>query len=496
MGVSATQMERKGIETDRGNINREVRKLNREIAKLNSESRQVQNEISCIRDDMRWTELHETISDRYNLLSKLEIIIDKAALLKIQESILRLQESAKNSVPIEASEGRTVNYNSTEVPYFEYHKNKAINDCAFIKDKINRSLSEIDQRQEAQTKSDVKVVIRENAERLKAFENVGYDVQKMKETLDGLQRENKIPVLYMKDGHPQATYFTTPSKAINLMEQTKNTIPQPPVRTETTPKPAEPTRPQPQETPKSTEQPKPQEQGGFAARREALKPKEVPQEKPKIDIAYADRMAKQLAKLRNEFIRETARSQERTSYQPNPIYNQQAGQIEDYAKYVKEHSETINQLKAKRDGLGMFKGKEKKDLQGKIDNFERLRRDNADKLKALGVSDPSRADETVKEKRQLAAQEQNKAQAVKLNEGAGSRAAEAKAALFELAKTVPADQQQAVRSQMEQYADHSQDGMTRIKADIEIQKLLDEAFKDRTESKEHEKVPTIGHDRD
>ena len=34
--------------------------------------------------------------------------------------------------------------------------------------------------------------------------------------------------------------------------------------------------------------------------------------------------------------------------------------------------------------LGIFKGREKKELQNKIDNFERLRRSNLDKLGALG----------------------------------------------------------------------------------------------------------------
>lgn len=248
---------------------------------------------------------------------------------------------------------------------------------------------------------------------------------------------------------------------LETLEQTK---------TEVTPKPAEPSRPQPQETPKPTEQ-------------------------PRVSFNAAS-VAHQLAMLQNEFVRETVRSQERTTYQPNPIHQQQAGQIEDYAKYVKGHSETINQLKAERDSLGMFKGKEKKELQGKIDYYEQLRRGNIDKLKGLGVSDPSRAEETVREKRQLAAQEQEKSQAAKLNEGAGRRAAEAKAAILDLAKTVPADQQQSVRSQMGQYADPAEQGTWAYKnANIEIQKQLDEVFKGRAESKEHEKIKTYDRER-
>jgi len=395
MGVSATAMERRGIESDNGNINREIKKINGQLTTNRIMQSQIQKEINNIREDIGWNKQHEAIA-------KIEAQIPKAAgneklLLSIQAGLLKYSDKAKLLESPKTSEGRTVEYNGRQIPYFDYHKDKLIADVSFLQNKVKGYLETLEQKRQEQT------------------------------------------------------------------------------RTETTPKPAEPSRPQPQEKPKPTEQ--------QAAERQAVS-------------FNAASMAHQLAMLQNEYIREAARSQERTSYQPNPIHQQQAGQIESYAKTFNEQGATISQLRAERDGLGMFKGKEKKDLQGKIDNFERLRRENADKLKALGVSDPSRADETVKEKRQLAAQEQSKAQAAKLNEGAGSRAAEAKAALFEIAKTVPADQQQAVRSQMGQYADHSQKGMAHIKANIEIQKLLDEAFKGRAESREHEKIQTIERDRD
>ena len=214
----------------------------------------------------------------------------------------------------------------------------------------------------------------------------------------------------------------------------------------------------------------PQEQGGFAARREVFKQQEAPQEKPKIDTAYVERMAQQLATVRNEFVRETVNSHERTRYQPNPIYARQANEIESVAKTVAEQSRTIEEFKAERDKLGMFKGKEKKEIQGKIDNFERLRRSNLDKLKALGVSNLSKADEAAKEKRTLAAQEQEKAQAARRNEGAGSRAEEAKQVFLEAAKRIPADQRQAVLERMEQYNSHEAGGMEVFKAEIEARR--------------------------
>ena len=152
-------------------------------------------------------------------------------------------------------------------------------------------------------------------------------------------------------------------------------------------------------------------------------------------------------------------------------------------------------FKAERDKLGMFKGKEKKEIQGKIDNFERLRRSNLDKLKALGVSNLSKADEAAKEKRTLAAQEQEKAQAARRNEGAGSRAEEAKQVFLEAAKRIPADQRQAVLERMEQYNSHEAGGMEVFKAEIEARRVLDSALKEQTQDREHEKTKVKGRGR-
>ena len=71
------------------------------------------------------------------------------------------------------------------------------------------------------------VVIRENNERLKALEKAGYNAQRAKETMIKLHGEKRLPVLYLKDGIPQITHFITPSKAVELMERTKDTIPEP-----------------------------------------------------------------------------------------------------------------------------------------------------------------------------------------------------------------------------------------------------------------------------
>lgn len=382
----ARKMESRGIETDRGNINREIKKANGQMQTIEILEKQTQKEIAFIREDISWNKHHEEIA-------KLEKQIPKAAgnekvLLSVQAGLLKLYDKAKLIEPTKTSEGRKIEIDEIskrQAPYFEYHKNKLLSDISFLQDKVKGYLETLEQKQE---------------------------------------------------------------------------------------------------------------HGGFAARREEFKRQEVPQEKPQIDTAYTEKMARELATLRNEYVRETVNSHERTSYQPNPIYARQANEIESLAKTVAEQSRTIEAFKAERDKLGVFKGKEKKEIQGKIDNFERLRRSNLDKLKALGVSDLSKADEAIKEKRTLAAQEQAKAQAARQNEGAGSRAEEAKQVFLEVVKRIPADQRQAVLESMEQYKDVPEAGRMEVfKAQAEARRVLDSALKEKTQDREHEKTKVKGRGR-
>lgn len=392
IGVSANAMEKRGIESQRGNENREIKQANGQIQTIEILEQQTQKEIAFIREDISWNRHHEEIA-------KIEEQIPKAAgnekvLLSVQAGLLKLYDKAKLIEPTKTSEGRTIEIDGRQVPYFEYHKNKLVGDISFVQDKVK-----------------------------------GY---------------------------------------LDMLAQQRQEVPQE----------------------------KAQEQDGFAAKREAFKQQEAPQEKLKIDTAYVERMAQQLSTVRNEFVREIVNSHERTSYQPNPIYARQANEIESLAKTVAEQSRTIEAFKAERDKLGVFKGKEKKEIQGKIDNFERLRRSNLDKLKVLGVSDLSKADEAVKEKRTLAVQEQAKAQAARQNEGAGSRAEEAKQVFLEVAKSIPADQRQAILERMEQYKDVPEVGrMEAFKAEIEARRVLDSALKEQTQDREHEKTKVKGRER-
>lgn len=382
----ARKLEKRGIKTDRGKINREIKTANGQMQTIDILTKQTQKEIINIREDIEWNKQHEHIAKIERMLPK-ATEENKNVLLRLQTEMLKTYNIAKRLEPTTASAERTIECDGRKVPYFDYHKDKLIGDISFIRDKIESSLE----------------AIRERA------------------------------------------------------------------------KTAEP-------------------QSGFVARRESIMRQEQPkQDAPKIDIAYAEEMARKLSALRSEFVKAMVQSAERTSYQPNPIYERQANEIESISKTISEQSRTIKSLQEERDKLGIFKGREKKELQNKIDNFERLRRSNLDKLGALGVSELSKADEAVKEKRSMAAQEQNRAKAAMQNRGAKERAEEVKAAFLEAAKQIPADQRQEILDRMGQQKEIPTMGRLQYyQAEAEARRQLDTALKQEAQTRERNRT----HDRD
>lgn len=382
----ARKLEKRGIKTDRGKINREIKTANGQMQTIDILTKQTQKEIINIREDIEWNKQHEHIAKIERMLPK-ATEENKNVLLRLQTEMLKTYNIAKRLEPTTASAERTIECDGRKVPYFDYHKDKLIGDISFIRDKIESSLE----------------AIRERA------------------------------------------------------------------------KTAEP-------------------QSGFVARRESVMRQEQPkQDAPKIDTAYAEEMARKLSALRSEFVKAMVQSAERTSYQPNPIYERQANEIESISKTISEQSRTIKSLQEERDKLGIFKGREKKELQNKIDNFERLRRSNLDKLGALGVSEPSKADEAVKEKRSMAAQEQNRAKAALQNRGAKERAEEVKAAFLEAAKQIPADQRQEILDRMGQQKEIPTMGRLQYyQAEAEARRQLDTALKQEAQTRERNRT----HDRD
>lgn len=369
IGVSAKAMERRGRKSERGERNREIKRANEQVQAINNQIKQIQREIAYIREDVRWNSQHEQIQKIQAYIPQIET--NERLLHNVQSQLEKIYVKAQGMKPSKASEGRTVEYDLRQIPYFDYHKGKLIADIADLQEQVGRRLAILEeQRAEPQAQGAVK-------------------------------------------------------------EKIQGSISEPPQR-----------------------QPVP----------------------PSIDVSGT---ARQLAEYRAAYIRATIQAQSRTSYQENPIYRQQAVQIADLARRVQEQTASIKQLQAEKDTLGMFKGKEKKALQGKIDNFMQLRQGNLDKLGALGVKDPARADEAIKEKTALAAAEQAKAKAARENVGAAERAEEAKAAFLSLARSIPPELRQEVAAELERQepTDSGQSRLAYFKAEAEARRQLDPALK-------------------
>lgn len=256
---------------------------------------------------------------------------------------------------------------------------------------------------------------------------------------------------------------------------------------------------QPQAAQKAPEQPqqpqqyqKPQEQPQ-AAQRAAEQPQAA-----HIDI---DQKARELSELRQTFVDEYIRSLERSEYRVNPIYQQQAYQIESLSKSAAEKGETIKQLQEQRGKLGLFKGKEKKALDEKIHAFSKYQHEDMEKLKALGVDDLSQAPQAIADRRAAAAQEQAKAEAAKQNHGAAERAQSAQAAFLSKVESIPQSQRQAVFERMERIGTEKPRGggslqmsMNRATAEVKARQVLDRALQQK--SRVHSQQQNRGHDFD
>jgi len=160
-------------------------------------------------------------------------------------------------------------------------------------------------------------------------------------------------------------------------------------------------------------------------------------------------IAKKLETYRAAYVEATKQAIARTEYRENPIYRQQAAQIEECVKTINKQTATIDLLKGQISMLGMLQGKQKRDLQTKILELERAKGEQESKLRSMGVTEPSKAETAINEKKALAAHEKAKAQASMENRDTDSqKIANAKAAYLDLAQTIPASQRQDVIAEM------------------------------------------------
>ena len=124
-------MEKRGIESQRGNENREIKEANSELKALSLVERSMQKDIENIKEDISWNKIHEKNAGIEATLPKLED--NEKALRALQQNLKMGIETAKNMKPTKTSEGRTVEYDLRQIPYFEYHKNKVIGDISIFR---------------------------------------------------------------------------------------------------------------------------------------------------------------------------------------------------------------------------------------------------------------------------------------------------------------------------------------------------------------------------
>lgn len=116
----------------------------------------------------------------------------------------------------------------------------------------------------------------------------------------------------------------------------------------------------------------------------------------------AQRITKELESKRKEYINVYKQLEENKKPnmrpQVNSIYKIQIEQIRRYEDNVNRCNQSISTNQKEREGLGILKFKEKKDLDNNIKRLESLRAENLENLKQLGVNDLSKVGEVIKEK--------------------------------------------------------------------------------------------------
>lgn len=211
--IAEGKMEPIVWEYDKAALNEEIKKANGQMQTLKILSRQIEKELGRVEDDIEWQKVHEYNAE---LEERLAGVSTKEELDMLRDELEQRIEFLQNIQPSKASVGRTMDGTEDGELYYDYHLNKALSDADFVRQLVGDRIENL-----VQAKNEV---IRENNSRLEVLANSGMDTAKYSKTLDELVQQGKIPVLYVDGNRLRVTYFTTPAKAVALMEQTRGTI--------------------------------------------------------------------------------------------------------------------------------------------------------------------------------------------------------------------------------------------------------------------------------
>ena len=120
LGVSASQMEKRGIETSRGSINREIQSSNKELHELDSQIRILKQQHTFIKLDIQTQTVHDYLQRMKGDIQQ----SDEKQFGNIEKSINQLGDYIEKFRSSEAGKGAFVERGEEKYPFREYHLKK------------------------------------------------------------------------------------------------------------------------------------------------------------------------------------------------------------------------------------------------------------------------------------------------------------------------------------------------------------------------------------
>jgi hypothetical protein len=207
----------------------------------------------------------------------------------------------------------------------------------------------------------------------------------------------------------------------------------------------------------------------------------------------AQRIGKELESKRKEYIKVYKQLEENKKPnmrpQVNSIYKIQIEQIRRYEDNVNRCNQSISTNQKEKEGLGILKFKEKKELDNNIKRLENLRAENLENLRQLGVNDLSKVNEVVKEKQsKVLAENQKIKEFDNKNKELENLKVQLKREYKEIENKIPTELREEVKNILDQERNSSKDYVEK-EADIELysKSIYDTNSKELTQNKSKNK---------
>lgn len=123
LGVSASQMEKRGAETSRGRVNREIQSSNKELHELDSQTRILKQQHNFIKLDIQTQTVHDYLQRMKGEIQQ----SDGKQFGNIEQSINQLDDYIEKFRSSEAGKSAFVEIGEEKYPFKEYHLKKLDN---------------------------------------------------------------------------------------------------------------------------------------------------------------------------------------------------------------------------------------------------------------------------------------------------------------------------------------------------------------------------------